>query len=80
MERGRLRLTSLNATSAFSILQETLFLLNSAMIVIESSLIPNFECDSWNRRGSELPIVAFLAMVLFSTSEVTQLLSPAMVH
>jgi hypothetical protein len=69
-----------NVTSAFSVLQETLFMLNNAMMVTESRVILNLLDDALNTFGRPLPIVAFLLIVPFSTSEVTQLLSPDTVH
>lgn len=69
--------TSLKATSSFSVVQETLLMLKRAMIVTESRVILNFSLDSSNRIGSELPIVAFDPLF---TRAVVQLLSPAILH
>lgn len=55
-------------------------MLNSAMMVTESSVILNLLDDALNTLGRSLPIVAFLLIVPFSTSELTQLPSPDTVH
>ena len=75
-DRRALLETPLNETKAFSVMQETLFWLNSAIRVNESSGILKLFCESSNSRGSSLPIVAFLEF----TSVVTQLESPSSVH
>ena len=55
-------------------------MLNSAMMVTESSVILNLLDEALNTSGRSLPIVAFLLIVPLSTSDVTQLPSPDTVH
>ena len=72
--------TSLKAMSAFSVLQEISFMLNSAIIVTGSRVISKSVLDWSKMDGRELPIVAFLLMLPLSMSELTQLLSALVVH
>lgn len=55
-------------------------MLNSAMIVTGSRVMSKFVLDWLKILGRELPIVAFLLIVPLSTFELTQLLSPDVVH
>lgn len=50
----------LNEMSEFSVVQETLFWLKSAMILIESNGMLKLLLASLNKRGRSLPMVAFL--------------------
>jgi hypothetical protein len=70
-------LTSLKDTNAFSVLQETLFILKIAMIVTGSRTMLNLFSDSSNKMGSALPMVAFDSFLI---KAVVQLSSPAIVH
>ncbi|EAU30899.1 predicted protein [Aspergillus terreus NIH2624] len=74
--RVLLLLTPRNETRAFSVVHETLFWLNSAMMVVGSRSMSNVSEDWVKRRGRSLPTVAFLPL----SSVVMQLASPAMVH
>lgn len=73
-------LTSLKATRAFSVVQETLFWLNKAMIVTGSKGTPKLLCALLNKRGRSLPMVAFLDEEPLLISVVVQLESPESMH
>lgn len=72
--------TPLNDTSAFSLVHETLFWLNSAMMVTESSGMLKLFCESSNKRGSSLPIVACSDVEPWFICVVMQPASPAVAH
>jgi hypothetical protein len=50
----------LKETSEFSVVQETLFWLNNAMMLIESNGMLKLLLACSNKRGRSLPMVAFL--------------------
>lgn len=70
----------LNDTSAFSVVQETLFWLKRATMVTGSSGILKLSFETWKSRGTSSPIVAFLEVEFWVIPVVTQLASPAVVQ